>query len=92
MVTCNQPFEEVEQPELRRLLEYTHLRPSLHIPSSTTISQRVMKMGEDTIEGVKQLVAVSFYNDGYRTSQNLLAFYIGPGRQGQPLTGCLDIQ
>jgi hypothetical protein len=25
MVACDQPFEEVEQPEFRRLLEYTHL-------------------------------------------------------------------
>jgi hypothetical protein len=58
MVACDQPFEEVEQPEFRRLLEYTHLRPSLHIPSRFTMNRRIMKMGEDTVTGVKQLIAV----------------------------------
>ena len=70
MVICDQPFQEVEQPELRRLLEYTHLRPGLHIPSSMTIKRRVMKMGEDAIEGVKQLVEVSLYNNRYWSSEN----------------------
>ena len=68
MVVCDQPFQEVEQPELRRLLEYTHLRPGLHIPSSTTIKRRVMKMGEDTVEGVKQLVEVSLYKEIHSSS------------------------
>lgn len=63
MVICDQPFQEVEQPKLRCLLEYTHLQPGLHILSSTTIKRRVMKMGEDTVEGVKQLVEVSLYNE-----------------------------
>lgn len=48
MVACDQPFEEVERPEFRRLLEYTHLNSSLNIPSHTTVQRRIMKMGEDT--------------------------------------------
>ena len=57
-MACDQPFEEVEQPEFRRLLEYTHFQPSLHIPSQFTMNRRIMKMGEDTLMGVKQLIVV----------------------------------
>ncbi|KAJ8581379.1 hypothetical protein M405DRAFT_751882, partial [Rhizopogon salebrosus TDB-379] len=32
MVACDQPFEEVDRLEFCHLLEYTHLRQSLHIP------------------------------------------------------------
>jgi hypothetical protein len=58
MVACDQPFEEVDRPEFRRLLEYTHLRPSLTIPHRNTMKSRIMKMGEDTIEGMKQMISV----------------------------------
>jgi hypothetical protein len=59
MVACDQPFEEVDRPEFRQLLEYTHLGPSLKIPHRQTMKNRVMKMGEDTIEGTKQMISAS---------------------------------
>ena len=58
MVACDQPFEEVDQPEFHRLLEYTHLQPSLHIPHRQSMKRRIRKMGEDTVEEVKNMIAV----------------------------------
>ena len=59
MVACDQSFDAVDQPEFRSLLEYTHLRPSLHIPHRGAVRTRIMKMGEDTFESVKKMIAVS---------------------------------
>ena len=59
MIACDQPFEEVDQPEFRRLLQYTHLRLSLEIPHRQSMKRLVMKMGEDTIEDVKQMIVVT---------------------------------
>lgn len=78
MVACDQPFEEVNQPEFRRLLEYTHLRQSLHIPHRQSVKRRVMKMGEDTVEEVKKMIEeldckVSVSLDGW-TSSNQYGF------------------
>ena len=58
IVACDQPFNEVEKPEFRRLLEYTHLRPSLHVPHRAAVTKRVIKMGEDTIKDVKKMIEV----------------------------------
>jgi hypothetical protein len=58
VVAADQPFEATENFEFRRLLEYTHLRPGLHIPSASTVKRRVIKMGEDTIQGIKDMIAV----------------------------------
>ena len=58
IVAADQPFEATENPEFRRLLEYTHLRPGLHIPSASTVKRRIIKMGEDTIQGIKDMIAV----------------------------------
>jgi hypothetical protein len=60
MVACDQPFEEVDQLEFRRLLEYIHMRP-LHIPHRKSMSRRIMKMGDDMIQDVKSMIAVSIF-------------------------------
>ncbi|KAL4258188.1 Zinc finger BED domain-containing [Pleurotus pulmonarius] len=79
IVACDQPFEEVERPELRRLLEYTHhsFKP-LHVPHRTTIKTRVMKMGEDTVKQIRDMFAelkgkISISLDAW-TSSNHYAF------------------
>jgi hypothetical protein len=60
IVACDQPFDEVEKPEFCCLLEYTHLRQSLHIPHRSAIRTCIMKMGEETLEGVKKMIASLF--------------------------------
>jgi hypothetical protein len=74
MVACDQPFSEVDQPEFQKLLEYTHMCPSLKIPHHQPIKQCIMKMGEDTVNDVKKMIAVIFahylssgFNSGYCT-------------------------
>jgi len=44
------------------LLEYTHLQLSLHIPHRGAIQRHIMKMGEDTIEGVKKMIEVGVHH------------------------------
>lgn len=79
IIACDQPFEEVERPQLRRLLEYTHhsIKP-LHVPHRTTIKTRIMKMGEDKVEDIKRMFSelkgkVSISLDAW-TSSNHYAF------------------
>jgi hypothetical protein len=53
IIACDQPFDEVEKPEFIALMMITHHASGLFkIPKRDGIKQRVMKMGEETIEGV----------------------------------------
>jgi hypothetical protein len=59
VVACDQPFEEVERPEFRRLLEYAHIGSKLlNIPHRTALKDCIMKMGKSTVKGIKKLVKV----------------------------------
>ena len=64
MAACDQPFEEVERPEFIRLMEYTHHGSTLNfrVPGREAIRSRIMKMGEDTIEGTRKMSAVRDYS------------------------------
>ena len=53
------PFEEVNWVEFCRLLEYTNMCPGLHIPHQKSMKAKIMKMGQDTIQGTKDTLAVS---------------------------------
>jgi hypothetical protein len=59
VVACDQPFEEVEWPELHCLLEYVHMGSKLlNIPHRTALRDHIMKMGKSTITGIQKLVKV----------------------------------
>jgi hypothetical protein len=62
IVACDQPFDTVEKPEFIRLMEYTHHGSTLNfnIPGRTAIKTRIMKMGEDTVAGTRQMFKVSY--------------------------------
>jgi hypothetical protein len=61
IVACDQPFDEVEKPEFIMMMNYTHHSGSpLKIPQWHTIKQHVMKMGEDTIEGVREMFSLCY--------------------------------
>lgn len=64
IVACDQPFDQVEHPGFKRLLDYTykHARKPLKIPGRHTIRTRIMKMGQDTIEETSRMFAVHFMN------------------------------
>ncbi|KAK6967057.1 hypothetical protein R3P38DRAFT_3413899 [Favolaschia claudopus] len=57
MVTCDQPFDEVEKPEFIWLMEYTHHGSTLNfrVPGCKAITTRIMKMGEDTVDGTSKM-------------------------------------
>lgn len=58
MVASNQPFTEVENVFLHRLLQYLHSRRSLTIPSADTIKRRAMDMGKDVVLQLKEFIVV----------------------------------
>ena len=55
---ADQPFDAMENPEFHHLLEYMHLHSGLHIPSASTVKRRIVKMGENTIHGIKDMISV----------------------------------
>jgi len=59
IVACDQPFSEVEEEEFVKLMTYArHPASSVDLPSWEGIRRRVMKMGEDTIDGIREMFAV----------------------------------
>jgi hypothetical protein len=61
IIACDQPFEEVEQPKFIAMMDYTHhamADTSLKILKCDSIKQRLMKMGDDTIEDVSKMFSV----------------------------------
>jgi hypothetical protein len=59
IVACDQPFEEVDRPEFRRLLEYIHMGSKpLDIPHRGAIKDRIMKLGKSTVQGIQKIVKV----------------------------------
>ena len=59
IVASDQPFDEVEDPFLIRLLQYTRgCGRKLIIPRREAIRRRVKKMGADMTEGTKALFKV----------------------------------
>ncbi|KAJ7863906.1 hypothetical protein B0H13DRAFT_2281978, partial [Mycena leptocephala] len=55
IVATDQPFDTVEKPEFKRLLQYTHHGASLSIPKRDAVRTKIMKMGEYTVEGMRQM-------------------------------------
>jgi hypothetical protein len=59
IVASDQPFDEVENPELSELLNYVnHSASPLKIPGRFTVKRRVMKMGAEGVQYMKDLFAV----------------------------------
>lgn len=52
------PFSEVETPHFKSFLQYVRGNPDLFIPSAQTIQRRVMKMGDTSVDDLKQTVQV----------------------------------
>jgi hypothetical protein len=60
IIASDQPFDEVENPELSKLLNYVNRSTSpLKIPSCFTVKCRVMMMGAEGIQYIKDLFAVN---------------------------------
>ena len=59
IVACDQPFDEVEEEEFVKLMTYAcHLAPSMKLPGREVIHCWVMKMGEETVNGICEIFVV----------------------------------
>lgn len=59
IVACDQPFDEVEKPEFISMMGVAHHAGGpFKIPKRDAIRRRVMKMGEETIESVREMFQV----------------------------------
>jgi hypothetical protein len=59
IVACDQPLDEVEKPEFIRMVQYAHHSlTKLNLPSRQGMHRRVMKLGEETIEGTQGMFMV----------------------------------
>ena len=59
IIACDQLFDEVEKPEFIAMMNFTHRSETLlKIPKHDGIKRRMMKMGEETIEGVREMFMV----------------------------------
>jgi hypothetical protein len=60
IIACDQPFDEVEKPKFINMLQYVHCSPmNLKLPSRDGIRRRVMKLGEETVEGTQEMFKVA---------------------------------
>lgn len=64
MAACDQPFTEVDRPELRKLLQYTFYHgggsKEFHIPNHTTMNTKIMKFGKQALDSIISMFAVSY--------------------------------
>ncbi len=58
IVLCDQPFDQVEHPALRRLLQYVHGPQILKVPSSSTIKRRIIDLSNATIDQTRNIIEV----------------------------------
>jgi hypothetical protein len=77
MVADDQAFDLVENKEFQRLLQYTHHPTStissdkLRIPGRTSVKRRILKLGEDTTEGIRKFFSVHRFSKLYSPSHLL---------------------
>jgi hypothetical protein len=60
IITCDQPFDEVEKPEYIAMMEYGRDPSKFSLPKRSGVRRRVMKLGADTIEATKTMFSVLF--------------------------------
>jgi hypothetical protein len=59
IVACDQPFEEVERPEFITMMNYAHHTGTpLKILGRNGIKRRLVKMGDETVEGLREMFSV----------------------------------
>ncbi|HEV7737695.1 MAG TPA: hypothetical protein VGO47_10040 [Chlamydiales bacterium] len=60
ILSCDQPFDEVEKPQFHVMVLYATCRwPLFKIPSATTVKRHAMAMGREMEEHMKIWVQVS---------------------------------
>jgi hypothetical protein len=54
---CDQPFDEVEKVEYRRMMQYAARGSGAHLPSADTIKRRIQDMGSNMIQDLETMIA-----------------------------------
>jgi hypothetical protein len=88
IVACDQPFDEVEEEEFVKLMTYArHPAPSVKLPGREGIRRRVMKMGEETVNSIREMFAV-----GEIEWSNVLCahHYIESRGENRSISRCVD--
>lgn len=62
IVACDQPFEEVDRPEFRRLIQFAHGDEPLSIPHRKAMKEKIVKMGAETLESIKSTISVGLFS------------------------------
>jgi hypothetical protein len=57
MVACDQPFDEVEKPEFIAAMSYGRTS-KFSLPKRDGVRRRAMKLGDETIQQIKEMFAV----------------------------------
>ena len=57
IVACDQPFDEVENFEFKRMMHAAN--PNASLPSADAIQRRIVDMASETVAGLKTMISVS---------------------------------
>jgi hypothetical protein len=57
IAACDQPFDEVEKFEFKRMMHAAN--PNVSLPSADTIQRRIVDMANETVTGLKTMISVS---------------------------------
>lgn len=68
MITCDQPFDEVEKPEFIAAMSYGRSTSKFTLPKRDGVQRQVMKLGDETVQEIGDLFLVRFLDP------NMLSF------------------
>ena len=91
MVACDQPFEEVERPEFIAAMSYGR-SSKFTLPKRDGVRRRVMKLGDATVQEIKDLFAVIHLMLSRNVTNCSYVLLAGFGGQNQSLSRCLDVK
>jgi hypothetical protein len=89
MVACDQPFDEVEKPEFIAAMSYGRSSSKFTLPKRDGVRRRVMKLGDETVQEIKDMFAVIHFNAELQLSYVFLAGFRG---ENQSFSRCMDIK
>jgi hypothetical protein len=77
IITCDQPFDEVQKPEFIAIMEYGRDPKTFSLPKRDGVRRRIMVLGKETIQKTKDMFAVCILP--YCLLYHRSHFFLGPG-------------
>ena len=72
MITCNQPFDEVEKPEFIAAMSYGRSTSKFTLPKRDSVRRWVMKLGDETVQEIGAMFVVRFLD----LNMSVLTFFL----------------